>query len=239
MKEIKVIGFDADDTLWVNETHYQALGREFCELMAPWAPCEKAAEALFKTEMGNLGLYGYGAKGVMLSMIEAALRVSGDRVPPATLRKLLDSGRRLLDFPIELLPGAEAVLKALKGRYRLVLITKGDLLDQERKLRDSGLADYFHHVEIVSDKSERAYRDLLATLGVEPRHFLMVGNSMKSDILPVLAIGGRGVHIPFSVTWEHERVDGASPDPARFRQLKDLSGLPALLESADWPPPRS
>lgn len=229
MKDIKVIGFDADDTLWVNEPHYQALGKEFCEQMTPWMPPEKAAEELFKTEMANLGLYGYGAKGVMLSMMEAALRLSGDKVPPATLRRLLESGRRLLDFPIELLPGVEGVLKALAGHYRLVLITKGDLLDQERKLRDSGLADYFHHVEIVSDKSEREYRGLLDALAVEPRHFLMVGNSMKSDILPVLALGGSGVHIPFHVTWQHERADGAAPDPARFRELKDISGLPGLL----------
>jgi putative hydrolase of the HAD superfamily len=229
MKDIKVIGFDADDTLWVNEPHYQALGREFCGLMAPWLPPEKAAEELYRTEISNLGLYGYGAKGVMLSLIETALRVSGDKVPPATLRKLLDSGRRLLDFPIELLPGVLDVLKALKDRYRLILITKGDLLDQERKLRDSGLENYFHHIEIVSNKRERDYRELFTTLGVEPRQFLMVGNSMKSDILPVLALGGSGVHIPFSVTWQHEDVQGAAPDPARFRQLKDISCLPALL----------
>ena len=229
MKDIKVIGFDADDTLWVNEPHYQELGREFCRLMEPWAPGEKAADELFRTEMANLKLYGYGAKGVMLSMVEAALKISGDKVPPATLRKLLDSGRRLLDFPIELLPGVEGVLRELKGRYRLVLMTKGDLLDQERKLRDSGLADYFRHVEIVSDKRERDYRDLLATLGVEPRQFLMVGNSMKSDILPVLALGGSGVHIPYKVTWRHELAAGAAPDPGRFRELKDISGLPALL----------
>lgn len=229
MKDIKVIGFDADDTLWVNEPHYQALGKEFCGLMEPWAKPEKAAEELFRTETANLALYGYGAKGVMLSMIEAALRISGGKVPAATLARLIASGRRLLDFPIELLPGVEGVLKTLKGRYRLVLITKGDLLDQERKLRDSKLGDYFHHVEILSDKRERDYRDLLATLGVEPRHFLMVGNSIKSDILPALALGGRGVHIPFHVTWQYERADGAALDPDRYRELRDISGLPALL----------
>ncbi|MDA8244915.1 MAG: HAD family hydrolase [Elusimicrobia bacterium] len=229
MKDIKVIGFDADDTLWVNEPHYQAVGREFCGLMSPWTSPEKAAEELYATEMANMKLYGYGAKSVMLSLVETALRIGGDKVPAAALRRLLDSGRRLLDFPIELLPGVMEVLTALKGRYRLVLITKGDLLDQERKLERSGLKACFHRVEILSDKREEDYRELLAALAVEPRHFLMVGNSMKSDILPVLALGGSGVHIPFSVTWRHERVENASPDPARFRELRDISALPALL----------
>ena len=229
MKDIRVIGFDADDTLWVNEPHYQALGREFCGLMAPWLPPEKSAEELYATEMANLALYGYGAKSVMLSLVETALRVSGDRVPAAVLRRLLDSGRRLLDFPIELLPGVMEVLAALKDRYRLVLITKGDLLDQERKLERSGLKACFHRVQILSDKCEEDYRELLASLAVEPRQFLMVGNSMKSDILPVLALGGSGVHIPYSVTWRHEEAPGAAPDPARFRELKDISALPALL----------
>ena len=229
MKDIQVVGFDADDTLWVTEPHFQAAGREFGGLMAPWASAEKAAEELYATEMANLGTYGYGAKSVMLSMLETALRLGGDKVPAATLRRVLESGRRLLDYPMELLPGVEGVLKELRGRYRLVLITKGDLLDQERKLRVSGLKACFHHVQILSDKRESDYRDLLATLGVEARRFLMVGNSMKSDILPVLALGGCGVHIPYEVTWRHEHVEGASPDPARFRQLSDISGLPGLL----------
>ncbi|MDA8130359.1 MAG: HAD family hydrolase [Elusimicrobia bacterium] len=229
MKDIQVIGFDADDTLWVNEPHYQAVGREFCELMTPWLPPDRSAEELYGTEMANMKLYGYGAKSVMLSLVETALRIGGDKVPAAVLRRLLESGRRLLDFPIELLPGVTEVLRALKGRYRLVLITKGDLLDQERKLERSGLKECFHRVQILSDKREEDYRDLLAALAVEPRNFLMVGNSMKSDILPVLALGGSGVYIPFSVTWRHEHVKDASPDPERFRQLSDISGLPGLL----------
>lgn len=229
MKGVKVIGFDADDTLWETETRFQAAGKEFCALLAPWAPPEKAAEELFRTEMANLELYGYGAKSVTLSMIETALRLGGDEVPAAVLRGLLESGRRLLDYPIELLPGVEAALKALKPRYRLVLITKGDLLDQERKLERSGLKGYFHRVEILSEKRERDYRDLLAELGAEPRNFLMVGNSMKSDILPVLGIGGRGVYLPFRVTWRHEQAEAPPPDPARFRELPDIGALPALL----------
>lgn len=232
MNTIKVIGFDADDTLWVNETHYKAAEEEFCGLLRAYLPAEKVSKALFSTEMRNLELYGFGAKGFILSALETALDVSGDRVPASTLRRIMQLGRRLLNFRIELLPGAEPVLKALKPHYRLVLITKGDLLDQERKLRDSRLTRYFHHVEILSSKEKKDYRDLLCTLGVAPREFVMVGNSMKSDILPVLGIGGRGVYVPFHVTWQHEKSKTARPDKARFRQLAAIGGLSALLK--EW-----
>ncbi len=230
MKGVKVIGFDADDTLWETETHFQAAGREFCALLAPWAPPEKAAEELFRTETANLGLYGYGAKSVMLSMVETALRLGGDGVTAAVLGRLLETGRRLLDYPIEPLPGVKKTLGELKPRYRLVLITKGDLLDQERKLERSGLKNYFHRAEILSEKREQDYLDLLAELGTEPRDFLMVGNSIRSDILPVLGIGGRGVHIPFRVTWRHEQAEPPAQDPDRFRELTDIRALPALLK---------
>jgi len=228
---IKVIGFDADDTLWVNETHYQAAEREFCALMSGYLPPEKAARALFKAEMRTLGLYGFGAKGFILAALETALDVSHNTVPAATMRKVLRLGKRLLDFPIELLPGVEAVLKALKPGYRLVLITKGDLLDQERKLKRSGLTKYFHHIEILSSKEKEDYRNLLATLGVKPKEFLMVGNSVKSDILPVVKLGGSGVHIPFHVTWQHEKAEAAGLNKSRFRQLPAIGGLPALLKN--------
>ena len=230
-EKIKVIGFDADDTLWVNEPHFQAAEREFCALMGAYVPPEKAAKALFKAELRTLGLYGFGAKGFMLAALETALDVSRNTVPAATMRKILGLGKRLLDFPIELLPGVEAVLKALRPGYRLVLITKGDLLDQERKLKRSRLAECFHHIEILSSKEEEDYRALLATLGVKPREFLMVGNSLKSDILPVLKLGGCGVHIPYHVTWEHEKADPVGLNKARYRQLAVISGLPALLKN--------
>lgn len=233
MSHIEVIGFDADDTLWVNETHYKAAENKLCALLAAYQSPEKVGAALFKTEMRNLALYGFGAKGFILSALETALDVSGSAVPAATLRRILRMGRGLLDFPIELLPGVPAVLKKLRPRYRLVLITKGDLLDQERKLRESGLTKYFHHVEILSNKEKRDYKNLLATLGVAPRDFLMVGNSMKSDILPVLGLGGRGVHIPFHVTWAHENVPPGRLDKARFRQAGSISELPALLKEFD------
>ena len=230
MDKIKVIGFDADDTLWVNEPYFRAAENNFCGLLAGYLPPDKIAGELFTTEIKNLELYGFGAKGFMLSAIETALRISRNTVPAATLRKMLSSGRRLLDFPIELLPGAERVLLALKPKYRLVLITKGDLLDQERKLRKSGLEKCFHHVEILSSKEKKDYKDLLATLGVAPRDFLMVGNSLKSDILPVLGIGGSGVYIPFRVTWQHETTRKGAPHHPRFRQIAEISGLPALLK---------
>lgn len=230
MNHLKVIGFDADDTLWVNETHYRAAENKLCALLGEFLPPEKAGAALFKTEMRNLELYGFGAKGFILSALETALDVSGNAVPAGTLRKILRMGRGLLDFPIELLPGVTAVLKKLRPHYRLVLITKGDLLDQERKLRESGLTKFFHHVEILSGKEKRDYKDLLATLGVTPREFLMVGNSMKSDILPVLNLGGCGVYIPFHVTWQHEKAATARLPKARYRQAAKISELPALLK---------
>lgn len=231
MNKVKVIGFDADDTLWANENYYKAAENEFYALMADYLPPEKAAEELFRTEMQNLELYGFGAKGFILAALETALRISGNTVPAATMRKVLDSGKQLLDFPIVPLPGVVPVLKALKPGYRLVLITKGDLLDQERKLAKSGLEKYFHHIEILSKKEEKDYKDLLATLGVEPRNFLMVGNSLKSDILPVLNLGGYGVHIPFSVTWQHEVADAGLPDPERFKQVEKITDLLPLLKA--------
>lgn len=230
MGMIKVIGFDADDTLWVNEPHFKVAEQKFCDLMREYLPPEKVEKALLKAELRTLGLYGFGAKGFMLAALETALDVSGNTVPAATMRKILRLGKKLLDFPIVLLPGVEAVLKALKPGYRLVLITKGDLLDQERKLKRSGLAKCFHHIEILSSKEKEDYRDLLATLGVKPREFLMVGNSLKSDILPVVKLGGYGVHIPFHVTWEHEQADAAGLNKSRFRQLPAIGGLSALLK---------
>jgi putative hydrolase of the HAD superfamily len=229
MHKVKVIGFDADDTLWVNETFFQAAEKSFCALMADFLPAEEAARELFKTEMQNLELYGFGAKGFLLSAVETALRISNNTVPAEKMRAVLDLGKQLLDFPVELLAGVDEVLAALKPKYRLVMITKGDLLDQERKLRKSGLESRFHHIQILSSKEEKDYRNLFKTLGILPEEFLMVGNSMKSDILPVLNIGGFGVHVPFSVTWQHEKTGTENPDSARFRQITVITELLELL----------
>lgn len=202
---IHTIAFDADDTLWVNEPYFQEAEKQFCALMEDFLPQHSIAQELFKTEMQNLSLYGYGVKGFMLSMIETISRVSGGTASIKTVDKAIELGKELLAKPIELLEGVMDTLETLKGKYRLVVATKGDLLDQERKLQKSGLMDYFHHIEIMSDKKSSDYLKLLKHLDCEPQNFLMLGNSIKSDILPVLEIGGFAAHIPYHVTWAHEQ----------------------------------
>lgn len=201
---IKVIGFDADDTLWVNEPFYQEVEKEFCQIMKPYLGVEETSKELFKTEMQNLEIYGYGAKGFILAMLETALRATNSKIKQAEISKIFDIGKTLLVMPIQLLNGVENVLQELQGKYKLVLATKGDLLDQERKLQKSGLIGYFHHIEIMSDKHENNYKKLLSHLDIQAHEFLMVGNSIKSDILPVLNIGAKAIHVPFEVTWQHE-----------------------------------
>jgi putative hydrolase of the HAD superfamily len=226
----KVIAFDADDTLWVNEPFFQEAEQKFCGLLEDYVPHHTAAQELFKTEMQNLALYGYGVKGFMLSMVETALRVSGNTVPLSIIEKVIAYGKDLLEKPIELLEGIEEALHLLKkNNYRLVVATKGDLLDQERKLKKSGLAHYFHHIEIMSDKQEADYQSLIRHLDIEPAEFLMIGNSLKSDVLPVLAIGGHAVHIPYHTTWAHEKVEQNIEHP-QFRQYNSVKELlPSLL----------
>lgn len=226
---LKVIAFDADDTLWSNEPFFQDVERKYTELLSEYGTPKEISAALFATEMNNLASLGYGAKAFTLSMIETALHVSGQKVPAEKIEQIILLGKSLLEMPIELLPGVEDTLKALKatGRYRLVVATKGDLLDQERKLERSGLMPYFDHVEIMSDKTEQEYTRLLSLLQVSPEEFLMIGNSLKSDVRPVLSIGGYGVHIPFEVMWQHEVVEAfAHP---RLKQLKSLAQLPDWL----------
>lgn len=226
---IKVIAFDADDTLWSNEPFFQEVERKYTELLSEYGSSKEISAELFKTEMNNLECLGYGAKAFTISMIETALRVSHQQIPAAMIQQIILLGKSLLEMPIELLPGVEETLKALKaeGYYRLVVATKGDLLDQERKLKRSGLTPYFDHIEIMSDKTEKEYTRLLQLLQVSPEEFLMVGNSLKSDIQPVLAIGGYGVHIPFEVMWQHEVVD-AFTHP-RLKQMKSPAELPEWL----------
>jgi putative hydrolase of the HAD superfamily len=204
---LKVIAFDADDTLWVNEPYFQAVEQRFCALLEDYLPHHDLAHELFRTEMDNLALYGYGVKGFMLSMVETALRVSNHTVPPEIIAKIIEYGKEMLAQPIELLDGVETVLASLKGKYKIVLATKGDLLDQQRKLKKSNLTHYFHHIEIMSDKQEADYQQLIKRLRIKPEQFLMIGNSLKSDVLPVLNIGGYAVHIPYHTTWAHEKVE--------------------------------
>lgn len=229
MKDIKVIAFDADDTLWDNESFFQEIERYYTEVLSKYGDAEKISAELFRTEMDNLEHYGYGVKGFTLSMLETALRISKGEVPADTLEMIILWGKLLLDMPIELLPDVVETLKALKerDRYRLVVATKGDLLDQQRKLKRSGLADYFDHVEIMSDKTEKEYIKLMKTLQVSPEEFLMVGNSLKSDIQPVLATGGYAVHVPFEVMWQHEVAE--SFEHPRLMQVKSLKLLTEML----------
>jgi len=225
---IKVIGFDADDTLWVNEPFYQDVEKEFCRIMNLYLPEKITSEELFKTEMQNLEIYGYGAKGFILAMIETALRVTEGKITSEEISRILDIGKTLLTMPIQLLDGVENVLQILQPKYKLILVTKGDLLDQERKLRQSGLIGYFHHIEIMSDKHENNYKKLLAHLDIKPEEFLMIGNSVKSDILPVTNIGAKAIHIPFEVTWQHENHPESTDNDA-FASVAEISEILNLL----------
>lgn len=204
---IRVVAFDADDTLWINETYFREAEEKFASLLEDFLPKHAIMKELYRTEIGNLSLYGYGIKGFMLSMIETALRISGEKMPMALVEKIIQIGQEMLSKPVVLLPGVEEVLKSLKGHYRIVMATKGDLVDQERKLQKSGLEGYFHHIEIMSEKRTSDYKKLIDHLDIHPNELVMVGNSLKSDILPVLELGGYGIHVPFHTTWIHEQVE--------------------------------
>jgi putative hydrolase of the HAD superfamily len=227
--DIKVIAFDADDTLWVNEPYFQETEEKFCELLAPYLSRHTLSQELFKTEIANLKLYGYGIKGYILSMIEAALKISNNTISNDIVEKIIQYGKELLEKPIELIEGVEETLEALTGKYKLVVATKGDLLDQRRKLHNSGLGDFFHHIEVMSDKQERDYSDLVNRLDIKPSEFLMIGNSLKSDVLPVLGIGGHAIHIPFHTTWAHERID-YKVEHENFRDFERISEVLSLFK---------
>ncbi|EAZ79865.1 HAD family hydrolase [Algoriphagus machipongonensis] len=204
---IKVIAFDADDTLWVNEPFFREAEEEFANLLEAFMPRHSSIKELYRTEIENLGLYGYGIKGFMLSMIQTALRISDHKIPVKLIDRILEIGYDMMEKPVELLPGVEEVLEELKGNFRLVMATKGDLVDQERKLKKSGLDHYFHHIEIMSEKKEADFAKLIRHLDVAPEEFLMMGNSLKSDVLPVLELGGHAIHIPYHITWTHEMIE--------------------------------
>jgi putative hydrolase of the HAD superfamily len=217
MKNIKVIAFDADDTLWVNEPYFRDVENKFCNLLEKYTPKNKISQELLKTEMSNLSLYGYGVKGVILSMIETIIRICDNKADNKLILNAIELGKELLQKPIELLDGVEDVLASLNGDYKIVLATKGDLLDQERKLLKSGLEKHFHHIEVMSDKKVENYVKLLKHLECKPENFLMIGNSIKSDILPVLELGSHAVHIPFHTTWIHENIDVKIDNPRFFK----------------------
>jgi len=227
---IKVIGFDADDTLWVNETYFREAEMEFSKLLSEYETPNKIDQELFKMEMRNLSLYGYGVKSFILSMVEMALVLSNYNVSSKTIDAILDIGKEMINKPVVLLESVEYVLKKLSKKYKLILATKGDLLDQERKLEKSGLLDYFHHIEVLSDKKEANYSKLLNHLEIPPSEFLMIGNSLKSDVLPLINIKAKAVHVPFHTTWSHEQVTENETNGKSYKTVRDLKEIINLLD---------
>ncbi|MEY4982691.1 MAG: hypothetical protein RIR62_957 [Pseudomonadota bacterium] len=229
-RRITTIGLDADDTLWQNEAFFRLTQDRFTALLADHAAPDHLHDRLLEAERRNIGHYGFGVKGFTLSMIETAIEVTEGRVPARVIAEIMAAGREMLEHPIELLPHARATVERLADSHRLVLVTKGDLLDQERKLAQSGLGDLFHAVEIVSDKTAPVYAAIFARHGDGAERGLMAGNSLKSDVLPVIAAGGIGVHVPHGLTWALEAADPPKGH-ARFFELPDLGGLPDLVVS--------
>ena len=235
--KIAAIGLDADDTLWHNEDHFAATEEAFADLLSPWVGIETARAELLRTETNNLHLFGYGVKSFTLSMIEAAMTLSNGEIASADLAILLERGKEMLDRPAEMLAGVEETLKTLSGSHPLLLITKGDLHHQHRKVDESGLARWFRSVEIIREKDVATYTDVLRRNDVRPDQFVMVGNSVKSDVLPAVEIGSVGVHIPYVFTWAHEVVDHKNPggqirnaDGGNFWELNSIRELPALID---------
>jgi putative hydrolase of the HAD superfamily len=203
----KIIAFDADDTLWHNEPYFDEAQERFCALFQDLASSQQILAMILNHQVKNLPLYGFGIKAFTLSMIETALELTQNNISGNGIQKIIDIGKDLLEKPVELLPNVEEVLQELYGKYKLVVATKGDLKDQHRKLHDSKLGSYFHHIEVLSDKTELDYTKMLGRLECEPENFVMIGNSLKSDVLPILNIGGTGIHIPYLTTWEYEKID--------------------------------
>jgi putative hydrolase of the HAD superfamily len=231
---IDVIAFDGDDTLWHNESVFSLTHEWFREVVARYGDSEMLDNVLYATEKANLRLFGYGVKAFTLSMIETAIEVSSGAVSGTEIQRIIDAGKDMLAHPVELLEGVEATLDVLAGSYRLMVITKGDLFDQESKLARSGLAERFWRVAIVAEKDPDTYRRVLAAHDIDPSRFLMVGNSVPSDIRPVLEVGGRAAHVPYEITWVHESAE-AIEGHDRAWNIRHLSELPALLDRIDRP----
>lgn len=231
MKELKVIAFDADDTLWENETFFRDAEKQFAIMFKDLADEDTILKALYTVEMANMPIYGYGIKAFVLSLIETANKITHNQIKAEQVDAILQMGKEMLNKPVELLSGVEEVLKALHGKYCLIVATKGDLLDQERKLRKSGLLKYFHHIEVMSDKNTDAYKALLKHLDIQAEELLMIGNSIKSDILPVIEIGARAIHVPFHTTWHHELVDEPIQSDL-FYEVKEIKEvLPIVFQN--------
>ena len=207
MKNIKTIAFDADDTLWHNEPYFDEAQERFCQLFQDFASSQEILGSILNHQVKNLPLYGFGIKAFTLSMIETALKLTNRNISGKGIEQIMEIGKDLLQKPVELLPNIESVLSELKGNYKLIVATKGDLKDQHRKLHDSGIGAYFHHIEVLSDKTELDYEKMLGRLDVQAEEFLMIGNSLKSDVLPIINLDGYAIHIPYRTTWEYEKID--------------------------------
>ena len=224
----KTIAFDADDTLWHNEPYFDEAQAKFCELFQDFASKQEILQLILNHQVKNLPLYGFGIKAFTLSMIEAALELTNHQINGTAIEKIITIGKDLLQKPVELLPHVTEVLEELKGKYKLVVATKGDLKDQHRNLHDSGLGAYFHHIEVMSDKMDLDYNKMLHRLECKPQDFIMIGNSLKSDVLPVLNIGGTGIHIPYHTTWEYEKIDFEIQHD-NFKSITNLNELFDIL----------
>ena len=229
MPRITTIALDADDTLWQNEQFFRLTEQRFSDLLRDYTNAPGLTERLIAATARNLQFYGFGAKGFSLSMVETALEVTEHRVPGTVIAEILAAGRELLNFPIETLPYVDAALAQLQDRYRLILVTKGDLFDQERKLAASGLAEYFAAVEVVSDKTEPVYRRIFERHTEGPEHTVMAGNSLKSDILPALAAGAFAAYVPHDLTWSYEHAEEPQDDP-RYVRLDHLGQLQDAID---------
>jgi putative hydrolase of the HAD superfamily len=230
---IRVVGFDGDDTLWHSETHFEVTQTAFRDLLRRHVPDVDADRRLAEMEMKNLSVYGYGVKSFTLSMLETAIELTEARIPASDLEVILGWGKKMLLEPTKLLEGVETTLREVSQNYDLLLITKGDLFDQESKLARSGLGDLFLGVEVVSEKDTDTYRGIFERRGIQPKEFVMVGNSLRSDIVPVVELGGQAVHIPYQVTWHHEHVPEESLPKSGWHRLESISELPPLLLSID------
>jgi len=226
--KVKVIAFDADDTLWENEPYFRKSEDQFAEMMSDYMPPHDVNRALLKTEIDNLPTFGYGVKSFVISMIETAMKLSDGTISGKMVEKIIEIGRNQLNQPVFVLDGVEKVLKALQNKYKLVMATKGDLMEQEGKLEKSGLEQYFHHIEVLSEKKKSNYDKLIAHLDVRPEEFLMIGNSVRSDILPVLELGGNAIHVPFHTTWEYEKAE-VNLDHASFHALEHIEQVLELV----------
>jgi len=230
MLPFDIIAFDADDTLWHNERLYAGAQARFAQLLSHYHKPEWVNDRLYQTETRNIAHFGYGVKSFALSMIETSIELTEGRIAGSDIQVIIDIAREMLDTKMELLEGVSETLTLLAQNQRLMLITKGDLLDQETKLERSGLGPCFKHIEVVSHKTRASYARLLERYAVQPARFLMVGNSLRSDILPILELGGSAAHIPCEITWLHEAAEPPPPDQIGYYRLENMAQLPALLE---------